>query len=62
MLQVSACNVERGCGAAAVHKVIVASSLFFDGIFVFIVTSVTITQSLCNFLLIEPIFSSLWQC
>ena len=44
-------------------KVIVSSSLdFFDGNFVFILISVIIIQSLCNFLLIEPIFSSLWQC
>ena len=44
-------------------KVIVLSSLdFVDGNFGFILTSVIITQSLCNFLLIEPIFSSLWQC
>ena len=63
MLQVAACNAERGCGAAVVRKVIVSSSLdFFDGNFVFILTSVIITQSLCNLFLIEPIFSSLWQC
>ena len=50
VLQVAACNAERGCGAAAaVLKVIVSSSLdFFDGNFVFILTSVIITQSLCN--------------
>ena len=41
-------------------KVIVSSSLdFFDGNFVFILTSVIITKSLCNFLRMEPIFSSL---
>ena len=63
MLQVDACNAERVCGAAAVHKVIVSSSLdFFDGKFVFMLISVIITQSLCNFLLMDPIFSSLWQC
>ena len=46
-LQVAACNAERGCGAAAaVHEVIVSSSLiFFDGIFVFISPSVIITLS-----------------
>ena len=37
MLQVAACNAERGCGAAAMLKVIVSSSLdFFDGNCVFI--------------------------
>ena len=37
MLQVAACNAERGCGAAALLKVIVSSSLdFFDGNFVIV--------------------------
>ena len=63
MLQVAACSAERACGAMAMLKVIVTSSLdFFDGNFVFILTSVIITQSLCDFLLIEPIFSSLSLC
>ena len=51
----------RSCCYAQSHR-LVFSSFFFDGNVVFILTSVIITQSLCNFLLIEPIFYSLWQC
>ena len=63
MFQVAACIAERVSGAAALFKVIVSSSLdFFDCNVVFIISSVIFTQSLCIFLLVEPIFSSLWQC
>ena len=55
------------CGNAVAELLLCSKSssrllLIFYGNFVFISTSVIITQSLCNFLLTEPIFSSLWQC
>ena len=63
LFQVAACIAERVGGAAALFKVIVSSSLdFFDCNVVSILSSVIFTQSLCIFLLVEPIFSSLWQC
>ena len=60
---VDACEAERGCGAAALIKVIVTSSL--ESVMVIVSSffaSVTLTRSLCTFLLIEPIFYGLWQC
>ena len=63
MLHVAACKAERGCGAAALLKVIVASSFdFCDDDCVFILPIVIFTRSKCNFLLIKLIFSGLSQC
>ena len=57
MLHVDACIAERGCGAAALLKAIVSPDDY-----VFILSSVILTRSKCNFLQTEPIFNGLWQC
>ena len=49
----------QSCCFAQSHR-LVFSWFFFDVNFVFILTSVIFTQSSCNFLQIEHIFSSLW--